>query len=100
MTLVQHLFAASLLVLTTVAPVSSADDGAKNNPLAGLTMRHIGPALMSGRISDFAFYPEGNQAFIAGISSLKVLVVNASSSTSSSDLLSKVSSASVSNTWV
>lgn len=69
MTLVQRLFAASLLVLTTVAPVSSADDGAKNNPLAGLPMRHIGPALMSGRISDFAFYPESNQTFIAGISS-------------------------------
>ncbi|MDB2692493.1 glycosyl hydrolase, partial [Luminiphilus sp.] len=69
MTLAQRLFAASLLVLTTVAPVSSADDGAKNNPLAGLPMRHIGPALMSGRISDFAFYPESNQTFIAGISS-------------------------------
>ena len=69
MTLVQRLFAASLLVLTTVAPVSSADDGAKNNPLVGLPMRHIGPALMSGRISDFAFYPESNQTFITGISS-------------------------------
>ena len=69
MTLVQRLCAASLLVLTTVAPASIAEDGAENNPLAGLPMRPIGPALMSGRISDFAFYPEGNQAFIAGISS-------------------------------
>jgi photosystem II stability/assembly factor-like uncharacterized protein len=69
MTLVQRLFAAILLVLTTYSPVSNANDGAENNPLAGLPMRHIGPALMSGRISDFAFYPEGSQAFIAGISS-------------------------------
>jgi hypothetical protein len=57
MTLVQRLFAAILLVLTTYSPVSNANDDAENNPLAGLPMRHIGPALMSGRISDFALLP-------------------------------------------
>ena len=56
-------------LIITGAPNLSADTADDINPLAALPMRHIGPALMSGRISDFAFYPGGNQAFIAGISS-------------------------------
>ena len=56
-------------LIITAAPNLSADTSDDINPLAALPMRHIGPALMSGRISDFAFYPGGNQAFIAGISS-------------------------------
>ena len=47
----------------------AADNDTGDNPLADLPMRHIGSALMSGRISDFAFYPEGNQSFITGVSS-------------------------------
>ena len=39
----------------------AADNDTGYNPLADLPMRHIGSALMSGRISDFEFYPEGNQ---------------------------------------
>ncbi len=56
-------------LIITGAPNLSANTVDEINPLAALPMRHIGPALMSGRISDFAFYPGGNQAFIAGISS-------------------------------
>ena len=50
---------------TSIATAKASED----NPLADLPMRHIGSALMSGRISDFAFYPGGNQAFITGVSS-------------------------------
>ena len=56
------------MVIIAAAHVS-ADTADDENPLAAIPMRHIGPALMSGRISDFAFYPGGNQAFIAGIAS-------------------------------
>ena len=50
---------------TGIATAKASED----NPLTDLPMRHIGSALMSGRISDFAFYPDGNQAFITGVSS-------------------------------
>ena len=34
---------------------ASEDDG---HPLAGIPLRSIGPALTSGRVSDFAFHPD------------------------------------------
>ena len=37
----------------------AADEEEEGNPLATLPLRHIGPAITSGRISDFAFYPGG-----------------------------------------
>ena len=41
------------------APVMAADE----NPFAGLKLRTIGPALTSGRVSDFAFHKDAPQAF-------------------------------------
>lgn len=39
------------------------------NPLASLPLRAIGPAYPSGRISDFAFFPDGHHDYIVGTSS-------------------------------
>ena len=63
---ITSLFFSMVIIAAAHVSADTADD---ENPLAAIPMRHIGPALMSGRISDFAFYPGGNQAFIAGISS-------------------------------
>ena len=46
-----------------------ADDEEEGNPLASLPLRHIGPAITSGRISDFAFYPGGDHEFLVGVAS-------------------------------
>lgn len=40
-------------------PISAADD----NPFEGLKLRNIGPALTSGRVSDFAFHKDAPQSF-------------------------------------
>ena len=47
----------------------AADDEEDSNPLASLPLRHIGPAITSGRISDFAFYPGDDHKFLVGVSS-------------------------------
>lgn len=39
------------------------------HPLAGMPLRTIGPALPSGRISDFAFHPEHKHVFYASFAS-------------------------------
>ena len=41
----------------------------KGNSFAGLTLRHIGPAITSGRVSDFAVHPNRNQEIYVGVSS-------------------------------
>ena len=48
---------------------NAADDEEEGHPLASLPLRHIGPAITSGRISDFAFYPGGDNQFLVGVSS-------------------------------
>jgi photosystem II stability/assembly factor-like uncharacterized protein len=62
------------LVLMALAPVvTAADKNEKNDkedkkghPLAGLSLRNIGPAISSGRITDFAVHPErSNEYFVA-----------------------------------
>ena len=50
-------------------PASAADEEEESNPLASLPLRHIGPAITSGRISDFAFYPGGDNKFLVGVAS-------------------------------
>lgn len=45
-------------------PAQSAD-----HPLAGIPLRNIGPALTSGRVSDFAFHPTQSQTFYVAIAS-------------------------------
>lgn len=49
----------ALLSGTALVPAVAAEE----NPFAGLELRNIGPALTSGRISDFAFYPGKNHAY-------------------------------------
>lgn len=65
----QHL--RSFLALTVFAALLSpamavAQD---DNPLASLPLRSMGPALTSGRISDFAFHPEHDHVYYAAIAS-------------------------------
>lgn len=57
--------AASLMAGTALQPAVMAED----NPFAGLKLRNIGPALMSGRVSDFAFYKGNPQKFFVATSS-------------------------------
>ena len=56
-------FAVGLSLLA--APVPAADE----HPLASLPLRTIGPALTSGRISDFAFHPEHKHVYYTAVSS-------------------------------
>jgi photosystem II stability/assembly factor-like uncharacterized protein len=61
------------LVLSAALVFSSGLVGAKQadtpHPLAGMPLRTIGPAMISGRISDFAFHPEHKQVFYVATSS-------------------------------
>jgi photosystem II stability/assembly factor-like uncharacterized protein len=68
--------ALSLLLVTLifVAPAGNAADndessGLTDHPFAGLALRPIGPAITSGRISDFAFHPERKQEYYVAVSS-------------------------------
>ena len=45
----------SLFLFISCQPGVAADDA---HPLAGIPLRSIGPALTSGRVSDFAFHPD------------------------------------------
>jgi len=64
-----------LLILTVVfclgisAESHAADEEENGNPLASIPLRHIGPAITSGRISDFAFYPGSDHKFLVAVSS-------------------------------
>ncbi|MEL6302083.1 MAG: glycosyl hydrolase [Pseudomonadota bacterium] len=48
---------------------NAQEDKPEKHPLASLPLRNIGPAITSGRISDFAFYPGGDNAFLVGVAS-------------------------------
>jgi len=69
MSVISRSLAIVLIILLAVLPVQAAEDDDAGNPLATLPLRPIGPAITSGRISDFAFYPGGDHEFLAGISS-------------------------------
>jgi photosystem II stability/assembly factor-like uncharacterized protein len=57
-------------VLATSFPaVYAAEESENGNPLATIPLRPIGPAITSGRISDFAFYPGGDHEFLVGVAS-------------------------------
>ena len=51
------------IVALAGSPVPAAETEAESHPLAGIPLRHIGPAINSGRISDFAFHPQRKQEF-------------------------------------
>ncbi len=57
---------ASVCLMLLAAPVSAQDDA---HPLAGMSLRSIGPALVGGRVADFAFYPDQPQAFFVALAS-------------------------------
>jgi len=46
----------SLFLFLSCLPIAVA--GEDGHPLAGIPLRSIGPALTSGRVSDFAFHPD------------------------------------------
>ena len=70
MILFVRLFVLSFFLILGFATNSfAADDEEESNPLASLPLRHIGPAITSGRISYFAFYPGGDNQFLVGVSS-------------------------------
>ena len=59
----------AVFVAFVPAAVLADDESAEAHPLASLPLRHIGPAITSGRISDFAFYPGGDHEFLVGVAS-------------------------------
>ena len=68
--------ALSLLLVTlafSVSAATAAENDDKNrltdHPFAGLALRGIGPAITSGRISDFAFHPERKQEYYVATAS-------------------------------
>lgn len=52
-----------LLASILFPPIAMAQDDA--NPFETLELRSIGPAVMGGRVSDFAFHPDRRQEFFA-----------------------------------
>jgi photosystem II stability/assembly factor-like uncharacterized protein len=56
----------TLIFLVLSLPVTSL---AADHPLAGIPLRNIGPALTSGRVSDFAFVPGKPQSFYVSMAS-------------------------------
>lgn len=52
-----------LLALILQPLFAAAQDG--GNPFENLELRSIGPAVMGGRVTDFAFHPERRQEFFA-----------------------------------
>jgi photosystem II stability/assembly factor-like uncharacterized protein len=71
MTCLQHvwtfigIFALQIVALSASAPAAGEDVG----PFANLALRPIGPALTSGRISDFAFHPQRKHEFYVATAS-------------------------------
>ncbi len=61
-----RLLSTLLTFVITSFPVASL---AAEHPLAGIPLRNIGPALTSGRVSDFAFQPGQSQTFYVSMAS-------------------------------
>ncbi|MEL7373892.1 MAG: glycosyl hydrolase, partial [Pseudomonadota bacterium] len=53
------------LMAATPSPAAAED----KNPLASLPLRAMGPAVISGRISDFAFHPDNKNVYYASVAS-------------------------------
>ena len=65
-----RLLVIGMFLISALVPEShAADDEDESNPLASLSLRHIGTAITSGRISDFAFYPGGDHEYLVAVSS-------------------------------
>ena len=57
------------LALASPAMTDETDEGAEAHPLAGIALRNIGSAVISGRISDFAFHPQSRNIFYVATAS-------------------------------
>ncbi len=55
-----------IFIITVFSPAFTL---AEEHPLAGIPLRNIGPALTSGRVSDFAFHPGQSQSFYVSMAS-------------------------------
>lgn len=67
-----HFFtAAAILAFMSISPFveGKTESDKKDNPLANIPLRNIGPAMISGRISDFAFHPKRKNEFFAATAS-------------------------------
>lgn len=64
----RHLLSATILCTSILSLSASAQDD-DAHPLSGLSLRPIGPAITSGRISDFAFHPERKHEYFAATAS-------------------------------
>ena len=60
-----------ILLMISVFSTATAEDKqtSKGDPFAGVKLRSIGPALMSGRISDVAIDPNNENIWYVGVSS-------------------------------
>jgi len=58
-----------LIVLVPAAPAQEGESPLTDHPFAGLELREIGPAITSGRISDFAVHPERPHEYFVAVSS-------------------------------
>jgi len=67
--LLRFVIAASICGVLSMSPVVVQAADEDGNPLASIPLRPIGPAITSGRISDFAFYPGGDHEFLVGVAS-------------------------------
>ena len=65
----QHLRLLFVVVAIAAVPSSAFAQEEDKHPLASLPLRTIGPALTSGRISDFAFHPDHKHVYYAAVSS-------------------------------
>jgi len=61
-----RLLSTMFLLAALNPPVTALAD---EHPLAGIPLRNIGPALTSGRVSDFAFVPGQSQSFYVSMAS-------------------------------
>jgi len=57
------------LALANMAMAADTDEKAEAHPLAGIALRNIGSAVISGRISDFAFHPQSQNIFYVATAS-------------------------------
>ncbi len=65
--IINGLLAGIGLILLQAVPAAAQDSD--KHPLAGMPLRNIGPALVGGRVSDFAFYPDQPQVFFVALAS-------------------------------
>ncbi|MGD9265016.1 MAG: hypothetical protein PVJ71_04480, partial [Lysobacterales bacterium] len=63
------LTALAALLLTPVAMTADKSGDDEAHPLAGIKLRSLGAAVISGRISDFAFHPEHQNIFYVATAS-------------------------------